>query len=300
MPATVLLSLRDREIIKTLSAYLESEKFKIAEGPLPDQEILPSQAAGGLVESRPDLVILDYLPEDAWSVKVMQASCDIAPKTSFILVDSDGLATREGIMMAFNEGAKAFVPRDISKVAFLTYIGRALERAGRVRVYDRADEQALQDLGERLATAENRLAASRKLIAYLLSASVSAQPRKALILSDSSYQREMLKKHLEDSNFEVLSAGTAEEAINRTLSEKPRVLISDYDLEDGKTGVDVCRALKFQHKFMPLYFIICTASQDKISTAMTPGNGVDDCLLKPSSDSSINDFLSRVAMGLII
>lgn len=249
----------------------------------------------------PDVVIMDFRAEDALSVKILQAVSDKSEKTGFIFLDSPEKADRDNVLMAINEGAQAFITPDISEVALLNYVNRVVFGPSRLRSDCRVDsEEQLQAVNERLSWTKTRLTNAQKLIAYLLNTPLGVQPRKTLILSDSSYQRELLKKHLEDNNFIALTASSAEDAVNLTLSEKPRILICDYELGEGKTGIDVCKEIKFVHKFTPLYFVICTANVDKMPSIMTPGNGVDDCLEKPATPSSLNDFLARIALGLIL
>jgi CheY-like chemotaxis protein len=205
--------------------------------------------------------------------------------------------------MAFNEGAAAFVRPDVLKETFLTMIARVCEGPARfrhAREGDRRLEEELQDTGQALARAKSLLAGAQKLINYLLTTPPGSQPRKVLILSDSGYQREMLKKLLEDSNFQVVTASGVDEAVDLAMAEKPRIIISDYALEDGRTGVDFCREMKFNRKLLPLYFVVCTAGLDKLPAIMAPGNGVDDCIQKPSAESSAAEFISRVALGLTL
>jgi CheY-like chemotaxis protein len=185
-------------------------------------------------------------------------------------------------------------------VALLNYVNRAVFGPRRHHQAETADEAQLQKVNERLTLIKTRLNNAHKLIAYLLETPLSSQARKALILSDSAYQRELLKKHLEDHNFVVGTASTISEAVTLTMADKPRIIISDYELGEGQTGVDFCKELKFARKYTPCYFVVCTASQDRISTVLTPGNGVDDCILKPASPTSLNAFLARVALGLIL
>jgi DNA-binding NtrC family response regulator len=261
-----------------------------------------SEVSAQILATRPDVVVINYIAEDAWSVKVLQEVTDERRATGFIFADT-GATDLENLTMAFNEGAAAFVRRDVQKTAFLNMIARICEGPARIRHSrdgDRHLEEELQTTGQALSKSKVLLAGAHKLINYLLTTPVNAQPRKALILSDSSYQREMLKTILEDANFQVVTASGVDEAVNLTLSEKPRIIISDYALEEGRTGVDVCKELKFNRKFLPLYFVVCTAGLDKLPVIMAPGNGVDDCILKPSSDSSAAEFISRIAIGLIL
>jgi DNA-binding response OmpR family regulator len=260
----------------------------------------PDPAAKDILAAAPDVVIMEYEAEDALSVKILQEVNDQNPKVGFIFVDSAEPTDRENVLMAINEGAQAFITPDIQPVALQNYVQRAASGPRRLRHFDSADAAQLQAVNERLTSVKTRLNNAQKLIAYLLSTPLSSQPRKALILSDSSYQRELLRKHLEDHNFVVATASTLAEGVAQTLAEKPRVVISDYELGEGLTGVDFCKELKFNQKYGPCYFVVCTANKDRIATVMTPGNGVDDCVLKPASATALNSFLARVALGLII
>jgi DNA-binding response OmpR family regulator len=83
------------------------------------------------------------------------------------------------------------------------------------------------------------------------------------------------------------------------LSENPRIIVSDLELEGG-SGLEFCQSVKFTHKITPCHFVICTANQTRFAKVMTPGNGVDDCLLKPSGTHDTQEFIARVAMGLLL
>ncbi|MDR1656882.1 MAG: response regulator [Deltaproteobacteria bacterium] len=299
MSVKVLLMIGDAGLKAALAAPL-ADRFTLIDDPLPEPSAGQESLAQFIIEAAPDIVLMDYLAEDALSVKVLQEVLDSDGKAGFIFVDSKGSADRENIMMAFNEGAQAFIPADIQPVVLVNYLNRIVSGPRRRLVPDKNTELELQKVNDRLSSVRTKLNNAQKLIAYLLSTPLGSQPRKAIILSDSGYQRELLKKHLEDNNFIVLTASTIAEATAATLSEKPRIIISDYELDEGQTGVDFCKELKFNRKYMPCYFVVCTANQDKVPQIMTPGNGVDDCVLKPASLTSLNEFLARVSLGLII
>jgi DNA-binding response OmpR family regulator len=291
--------IRDPELRTCLSAPL-ADRYALSEGEAPFLSTGPDPAAKAILAAAPDVVVMDYLGDDALSVKILQEVIDQNPKVGFIFVDSAPPAGREDVLMAMNEGAQAFVPRDIPPLALQNYVARAVSGPKRLKRAETLDESQIQAVNEQLTRVKTRLNNAQKLIAYLLSTPLSNQPRKALILSDSSYQRELLRKHLEDNNFVVLTASTVSEAVNAVMADKPRIVVSDYELDEGLTGVDFCKELKFARKYTPCYFVVCTASQDRFSTIMTPGNGVDDCVLKPATPTSLNAFLTRVALGLII
>ncbi|MDR1872883.1 MAG: response regulator [Deltaproteobacteria bacterium] len=301
MTASVLLLIDNEELRTKLNGYLASDRFAVSIGPSLKSSSQVREIADFIAQAKVDLVIMDYVSEDEASVKVLQEFAESEDRTVFIFVDSYLQSDRDKIMLAFNEGVGAFLSPDISQYGLTNYVNRVLEGPCRFRfAFDQKADPSFHQNDEVVNRFKARLDTAQKLITYLLSTPLSSQPRKALVLSDSAYQREVLKKHLEDHNYVVLTASKFDDAVALTLSDKPRVVISDYTLEDGKTGVDFCQTLKFTHKFNPLFFVVCTANMDKFSEIMTPGNGVDDCVLKPSPSSSLNDFLASVSAGLLL
>jgi CheY-like chemotaxis protein len=335
MTASIYFYIQDDSLREKLAGYLEGEKyipsFHKAAGPAeaaePEAPPAPAEAAapaegaeaagpkegsGGkgaiedlahaIIVAKPDIVVMDYIEEDALSVKVMQSVTDALPHTSFVFMDSGAKAGREAIILAFNEGARGFLAPDVTKTIFLNSLTRAYSGPSRIRTGEDSHtlEQELQNQGQKLSKMTVRLSSARKLVSYLLTTPVNSQPRKILVLSDSGYQREILKKLLEDYNFVVITAKTIAEAVPMTLKEKPRIIVSDYNLEDGKTGVDFCKELKYTQKYIPCYFVVCTANAEILPQVMAPGNGVDDCLLKPSTENTTAEFINSIALGLIL
>jgi CheY-like chemotaxis protein len=306
MSNSILFQIEDESLTERLTSFLEGEKYQILAPKPPvegEEEKNPlTRITQVILKQNPDIVVMDYIAEDALSVKVMQAVTDQYPNTLFLFIDTHKPADRENLILAFNEGVKGFLPADLTKTVLLNTLARAAAGPSRTRTGEEGHslEQELQDQGQKLGKMKIRLNSAQKLINYLLTTPVGAQPRKVLVLSDSGYQREILKKLLEDFNFVVLTATSIEEAVPLTMKEKPRIVVSDYSLEDGKTGVDFCKELKYNQKFTPCYFVICTASEDKLPLIMAPGNGVDDCLLKPATDSAVGEFITRIALGLIL
>ncbi|MDR2354427.1 MAG: response regulator [Deltaproteobacteria bacterium] len=302
MSALILFHIENPIQRDKLVGFLEGDKYKAVLGDIPKVGDSSANIVEFIIQTKPHIVVMDYISEDALSVKIMQEVTDRLPDTGFIFVDSRGNADRENIMLAFNEGVGAFLPAEVLAISFLNIIARVLEGPMRFRHknIEQGNAKEYQKIGEELAKLKVRLNSSQKLVNYLLATPANLQPRKVLILSDSGYQREMLKKLMEDVNFNVITASTVDEAVSQTLAEKPRVIISDYRLEEGKTGVDVCKEIKFTNNYASCFFVVCTAGEDMLNKIMDPGNGVDDCILKPSTDTSIAEFISRIALGLLL
>jgi len=177
---------------------------------------------------------------------------------AFIFIEGPELKiTREEILMVLNEGGHAFLTADFQPAALSNYVERALVGPGRLRPRARAPhdtDAAIQILEEALGQTRARSLGFQKLVALLLSTPLSAQNRKVLVVSDSPYQLEMLKKTLEDHNFQVLTAGNPSDGLNVAQNENPRIIVSDLELE-GQTGLELCQTVKFTHKICPCHFV---------------------------------------------
>ena len=306
--ARILLSLADEKLAERVADSLKDGRHEMvtltmALDGLKMESI--QAAAKAVLETQGDVMILDYWPEDAASVKLMQTVSDLSAmdKPTFIFIESPGReAVREEVLMALNEGVQAFLPADFQPAALSNYVDRAIMGPGRLRPRTRDpldNDETIKTLEETLGQIRVRSLGFQKIIAHLLATPAISQNRKVLVISDSPYQLEMLKKILEDHTFQVMAVSTPSEGLNMALNENPRIIVSDLELE-GQTGLDLCQTIKFTHKLTPCYYIICTASQDKLSKVMVPGNGVDDCLLKPSGPHDNLEFVSRVALGLLL
>lgn len=303
--AKIAISLADEATRQTVAGALAGTRHAVAavEPPLA-MEDGPAAVRDAIMALDADVIIMDYWPDDAASVKLMQAVVDMANRPEFIFVEGEGqLVEREQVLMAINEGARSFLPHDFQPAALASYVERAVSGPGRLRPKGAAPDsngEAVSKLEAALGDARVRATSFQKLVDYLLATPLSAQNRKVLIVSDSPFQRETLKKLLDDHNFVATMASTSAEGVEAAVKEHPRIVVSDWELEDGHTGLELCQALKCGKKLIPLYFVICTANEDKVPSIMTPGNGVDDCILKPANQNDQMGFVSRVAVGLML
>lgn len=300
--ARILVCLSDAQEQEKIVTDLRLRKFTVSPGEPVTQEEEPKLVAQRMIEAKADVAIVDYLAADAHSVKVLQSVTDThkAPRFIFVL-PQEGVEVGH-ILMAVNEGADAILPRPVKLEALANYAERAVSGPGRFR-YEAGREAStaaeLVKIEKISKTMQMHMASYRKLISFLLSTAVSNQHRTVLLVSDSAYQRDYLRKLFEDHGFHVDLAEKPDEGITMAMELKPRIVVSDLEME-GKNGIEFCRALKIEHKLVPCYFVICTANSEKIDTVMAPGNGVDACVLKPSNESGNLDLIANAAMGLLL
>ena len=280
---------------------LRLKKYNVSVLTPEDAADMPKGMAARMVEEKADAAIVDYVVEDAISVKMLQSATDQASLPRFIFLLPDGVPVSH-ILMAVNEGAAALIERPVNLDALANYVGRAVSGPSRFRFEVDKENTMAADFAEmerEAKTMKMQIASHRKLIAYLMSTPIASQHRSALVVSDSNYQRDSLKKLLEDHGFHVDLARNPGEGLEVALAERPRIVISDLEME-GKNGIEFCHDLKINHKFMPCFFVICTANSEKIDTVMAPGNGVDGCVMKPSNELGYQDLIATAAMGLLL
>ncbi len=299
--AKIIVGLADPGMRDEVCSGLRLKRYDVAVHVPEGEAETPKELAARLIAEQADVAILDYIVEDAESVKMLQASTDHADLPRFIFVLPEG-APVSHILMAVNEGASALIEQPLNIESLVNYVGRAISGPSRFR-YERdkgetlaADFAVMERDAKILAT---QIASNRKLISFLMSTPLASQHRTAMLVSDSAYQRDSLKKLFEDHGFHVFLAHNPEEGTAVALEEKPRIVISDLEME-GKNGIEFCHDLKINHKFMPCFFVICTANREKIDKVMAPGNGVDGCVLKPSTESDNQELIATAAMGLLL
>lgn len=299
--AKIIVGLSDPREQEDVCSGLRLKKYIVSALSPEDAAQSPKGLAAKLVEEKADVAILDYVALDAASVKMMQAATDHASLPRFIFVLPQGVPVSH-ILMAVNEGAAALVERPVNIEALSNYVERAISGPARFR-YEKDRETSMAadyaTMEREAKTTRQQMASARKLISFLMSTPIASQHRSAMIVSDSAYQRDSLRKLLEDHGFSVSLAQNPEEGLAVALEHKPRIVISDLEME-GKNGIEFCHDLKIAHKYMPCFFVICTANSEKIDTVMAPGNGVDGCVIKPSSEMGNQELIATAAMGLLL
>ena len=302
--ACILLSLANENVLALVEGTLTEAKHTVVHLTNVNPKMGYGEAAKIIGAEKADAVVMDYWPEDAAGVKLMQAVADQGGPF-FIFIESDCETKREEMVMALNEGARAFLPPNFTPATLLYHLGKGI--SGNRSLHSQLTrgpgngncEVEIEKQEACLSSLRTKIAGYQKLVPYLLSTSLNLQNRKVLIASDSPYQLEMIKKIMEDHGFQVLTATTVEEGVEVAVQEGPHIIISDLELGES-SGINFCKEVKLVKKVAPCYFVICTANKTKLDKVMVPGNGVDDCLLKPAGEHDTAEFVARVAMGVLV
>ncbi|MHC4870916.1 MAG: hybrid sensor histidine kinase/response regulator [Planctomycetota bacterium] len=117
---------------------------------------------------------------------------------------------------------------------------------------------------------------------------------KIVFADDDSSLRKITAKNLTNSGYEVFEAENGEQAVQKTLSEKPEIAILDI-MMPKMSGTEACRQIRTNEPTKNTYIIFLTA-KDNISDII---NGfdeqkADDYITKPFN---MNELIARVGAG---
>ncbi|MBI2958001.1 MAG: response regulator transcription factor [Chloroflexi bacterium] len=111
--------------------------------------------------------------------------------------------------------------------------------------------------------------------------------KKVLVVDDEPRIVDILRAYLEREGFQVLSAGTGAQALERVSAKAPDLVVLDLNLPDID-GIEVCRTIRKSSK-VPI--IMLTGRGEEIDKIIGLEIGADDYVTKPFSPREV---VSRV------
>ena len=122
--------------------------------------------------------------------------------------------------------------------------------------------------------------------------------KKVLIADDEQDILDILQFNLEAEGFTVETANNGVIAIEKAKSFKPDLIILDV-MMPGKTGIEVCSALRLLPAFKSTLIIFLTAMSDDTAEVKGLEIGADDYLKKPIRPkvlmSKVNSLFRRIS-----
>jgi two-component system, OmpR family, response regulator AdeR len=103
--------------------------------------------------------------------------------------------------------------------------------------------------------------------------------RRILLVDDEPKIAEVLRAYLEREGYQVLTAATGRQAIDRVVSGSPDLVILDLNLPD-MDGLEVCRTVR---KSSAVSVIMLTGRGDEVDKIIGLEIGADDYITKPFS-----------------
>ena len=122
-------------------------------------------------------------------------------------------------------------------------------------------------------------------------------PRRILVADDEPDILEIISYNLAKEGYEIHTAKTALEAIDKAKAIKPDLIILDV-MMPKKTGMEACQVLRSMPQFQKTLIIFLTAMSDESSQIRGLELGADDYVSKPISTkvlvSRVNALFRRV------
>ncbi|MDT4329533.1 phosphate regulon transcriptional regulator PhoB [Methylomonas sp. MED-D] len=107
-----------------------------------------------------------------------------------------------------------------------------------------------------------------------------------LVVEDEEAIREMLAMVLEQAEFQVISAGSAEQAMQALADNRVDLIVLDWMLP-GISGVELAKRLKNEPGFKELPIILLTARSEEEDKIRGLEIGADDYVTKPFSPKEL-------------
>ena len=111
---------------------------------------------------------------------------------------------------------------------------------------------------------------------------------KVILIDDDDELLELLDEYLRENGFEVKTAASGEEGIERLEEEKFDVVILDV-MMPGMGGLETLKIINNDHPYLPV--IMLTAKAEEIDRVLGLELGADDYIVKPFSS---RELLARI------
>ena len=102
--------------------------------------------------------------------------------------------------------------------------------------------------------------------------------KKLLIVDDERNIRTLFRDELEEAGYEVETAGSGHEALQKVAKSVPDLIVLDIRMED-MTGLEVLEKIRQEHESLPV--IMCTAVRGLQDDFTVWDSKVSDYITKP-------------------
>lgn len=107
-----------------------------------------------------------------------------------------------------------------------------------------------------------------------------------LIVDDSQSELDMMATYLTKAGYKILMANNGEDAIAKTLDNKPDAIVTDW-MMPKMGGLDICRKLKKNPETADIPIIACTAKNRDVDRLWALRQGIRAYLTKPCNQEEL-------------
>lgn len=122
-------------------------------------------------------------------------------------------------------------------------------------------------------------------------------PEKILVVDDESDVRNLTKMMLEGAGYEVAQASSGDEALAMVASGAPDLVLLDVVMP-GKSGFEVCKALKSNEATKKIPVIIFTVLGREVDFRLSMDSGADEFLSKPMKPEDMSNLVKEIRAQL--
>ncbi|MDI6447782.1 response regulator [Anaerobaca lacustris] len=125
--------------------------------------------------------------------------------------------------------------------------------------------------------------------------------KKVLIADDEIHIIHVVAIKLRNNGYEVVAANNGAEAYELACSEKPDLIVTDYQMP-FVTGIELVEKVRSNEETRHIPVVLLTARSFAIAQEMQQSLGIEECLSKPFSPKellkTIQDILYQRAVAV--
>ena len=114
-----------------------------------------------------------------------------------------------------------------------------------------------------------------------------------LIVDDLKSELDLMTQYLTTSGYSIITATNGEEAIAKTLENKPDAIVTDW-MMPKMGGIDICRKLKKNPETAEIPIVACTAKNRDVDRMWAIKQGVKAYVTKPCTKEELVSALQGV------
>ncbi len=107
-----------------------------------------------------------------------------------------------------------------------------------------------------------------------------------LIVDDVQSNLDWMANYLSKAGYEIITAMNGQEAIEKTLQDKPDAIVTDW-MMPTMGGLDICRQLKKNPETSEIPIVACTAKNRDVDRMWAMKQGIKAYVTKPCTQEEL-------------